>query len=213
MAETAGRRSDNPALGSFGLGQKTELRKSCSADAAPAVFAAFMVDDGPRPLSRLLLAFVMLTGVRLGNARLAEWSEIHMATRTWIVPSAKTKTSMGDLRVPLSDAAVAVLERAAELHGRDGVIFRSAKGKAFDPSAAYLCMVDMGLGGKGKMTIHGFRSTLATWAQKQGIPLEVRRAILGHRESAREVDAIYSRDDHLEARRAIMDTWGAHLTG
>ena len=63
------------------------------------------------------------------------------------------------------------------------------------------------------LTIHGFRSAFRDWsAEATGTPREVAEAALAHVVSNR-AEAAYSRTDHLEKRRALMDTWGTFVTG
>jgi len=54
------------------------------------------------------LEFITLTAARLGEAINAEWDEIDLANRVWVVPSSRMKADR-EHRVPLSDAALAVL--------------------------------------------------------------------------------------------------------
>src|SRR5215475_11756869 len=56
------------------------------------------------------LELIVLTGVRLDEAREATWDEIDFDNRVWMIPAARMKKSDRDHRVPLSAAAIAVLE-------------------------------------------------------------------------------------------------------
>ena len=59
--------------------------------------------------AKLCLRFVVLTAVRSGEARGGIWSEVDLEAREWRMPASRMKAG-GEHRVPLSAAAVAVLE-------------------------------------------------------------------------------------------------------
>ena len=68
--------------------------------------------------SRACLRFVVLTACRSGEARLACWDEVDLDAREWRIPASRMKTGI-EHRVPLSDAALDVLEAVPPLHGVD----------------------------------------------------------------------------------------------
>jgi integrase len=76
------------------------------------------------------LEFQILTAVRPGEARGATWNEIDFDNRVWTIFSGRMKVKDKDHRVPLSDAAIAVLRRMEEIktdskylfHGRNFAI-------------------------------------------------------------------------------------------
>jgi integrase len=61
--------------------------------------------------------------------------------------------------------------------------------------------------GYGHVTVHGFRSTFATWAEEcTDYPDGVREAALAHKYKS-ETTAAYQRGQKLEKRRALMKDW------
>jgi integrase len=59
----------------------------------------------------------------------------------------------------------------------------------------------------GHVTVHGFRSTFATWAEEcTDYPDGVREAALAHKYKS-ETTAAYQRGQKLEKRRALMRDW------
>ena len=66
------------------------------------------------PSTKLCLTFLTLTATRSGEARLAEWSEIDLDTRTWTIPAERMKAGRQH-RVPLSQQALDVLQEARSL--------------------------------------------------------------------------------------------------
>jgi integrase len=90
---------------------------------------AFMADlanqDG---LGALALRFTILTAARTGEAIDARWSEIDMTSGVWTVPASLMKAAK-EHRVPLSDAALAILREVAPLRddARGGWVFPGAR--------------------------------------------------------------------------------------
>jgi integrase len=85
--------------------------------------AALAFDDLPEFLAELpsrpgmaarALEFVILTAARTGEALGATWSEIDPAAKVWTIPARRMKARR-EHRVPLSDAALAVLEKVRPL--------------------------------------------------------------------------------------------------
>ncbi|WP_247478991.1 integrase [Bradyrhizobium sp. CW9] len=67
--------------------------------------------------------------------------------------------------------------------------------------------------GCGHVTVHGFRSTFATWAEEcTDYPDGVREAALAHKYES-ETTAAYHRGQKLEKRRALMKDWAVFLGG
>lgn len=60
-------------------------------------------------ISARALEFSILTVARSGEIRGAEWSEIDLDTKTWIIPAERMKAAK-EHRVPLSDTAVEILK-------------------------------------------------------------------------------------------------------
>jgi integrase len=70
------------------------------------------------------LKFAILTAVRSGEARGARWSEIDMDAREWRIPAQRMKVGE-EHRVPLSDAALAIVEAQASDRGSSDYVFAS----------------------------------------------------------------------------------------
>ena len=67
--------------------------------------------------------------------------------------------------------------------------------------------------GYSHVTVHGFRSTFATWAEEcTDYPDGVREAALAHKYKS-ETTAAYQRGQKLEKRRALMKDWAQFLAG
>lgn len=162
-------------------------------------------------ISAKALQFLILTGVRSGSVRLAEWSEIDLTKKLWTIPAEHTKARR-EHRVPLQTQAIALLKSLPKIAGNNKV-FPSPRGRALSDMA--LSQLMRGMRERGELTVeavpHGFRSTFRDWAAEQtNYPDEIRRVASGHTvgDSVKEA---YQRTDLLEKRRRLMNDWANFL--
>jgi integrase len=108
-------------------------------------------------------------------------------------------------RVPLSDAALAVLDAVAPLWDADGWLFPgTSHGKPLSNMAMIMLLRRMG---HGDLTVHGFRSTFRDWAaEATNHPREIAEKALAH-VVGDETERSYQRGDLLEKRRRLMNDW------
>ena len=167
--------------------------------------------SGASMASKLSLRFLVLTAARSGEARGATWDEIDMDAAEWRIPGERMKS--GDPhRVPLSDAAVEVLERARPLSGGEGLIFPSSVKPGRPMSDMTLMQVLRKTGLAERATVHGFRSAFRDWAAEcTSAPHAVMELSLAHAVGS-SVEQAYARSDLIEKRRALMQTWADFLT-
>jgi len=130
-----------------------------------------------------------------------------MAERVWTIPAARMKAGR-DHRVPLSEAAMTVLERQAELRENDFVFPGRVSGQPIRIDAPMKPIEKLGL--KGKITAHGFRSAFRDWAAEQtNFPREIAEASLAHT-IGDATERAYQRSDFIAKRRQIMDAWARY---
>jgi integrase len=93
-----------------------EVRRVKHHAALPyAEIAEFIADIRERPgIAAKALEFTILTAARTGEVIGAQWDEINLKARVWTVPADRMKGSR-EHRVPLTDAAIAVLEQMREV--------------------------------------------------------------------------------------------------
>ena len=171
------------------------------------------IETGVKSLSsRLCLLFTIYTAARIGEARAASWSEIDLDARTWDIPGERMKAGKAH-RVPLSDAAIDVLEQAKPLRNVSDLIFPSAQTPR-QPMASETFTHGLKVAGLAdKTVVHGFRSTFKTWATEQTeTPREVIESALAHN-FGNEVEQAYFRGDLFDKRRALMQAWADHIKG
>ena len=163
------------------------------------------------PSAKACLRFVVLTACRSGEARLAKWDEIHSEAREWRIPGSRMKAGT-EHRVPLSDAALAVLERVRSLRDESDLIFPSPARPRRPMSDMTLTKVMRDTGLAARATVHGFRSSFRTWASEQtDAPHAVMELSLAHTVGT-AVEQAYARSDLLARRRKLMQQWADFLS-
>lgn len=183
-------------------------RKSGRFEALPyAKVPALIAKLGEREsIGRLALEALILTAARSGEVRLARWSELDLEAATWTISAERMKAGKTHT-VPLSQAALRVFRRAAELRmaGSDLAFPGVKRGKPLSDMTLLKILRDMKL----NATVHGFRSAFRDWcAEETSVPGEVAEAALAHA-IPNKVEAAYRRTDFFEKRRKLMDAWGA----
>ncbi len=162
-------------------------------------------------ISAKALEFLILTAVRSGSVRLAEWSEIDFEKKMWVIPAEHTKARQ-EHRVPLQPQAIRLLQSLPKMVGTQ-IVFASPTGKALSDMA--LSQLMRGMRERGELTVkavpHGFRSTFRDWAAEQtAYPDEMRKIASGHTVGDAVKEA-YQRTDLLEKRRQLMNEWASYL--
>ena len=162
--------------------------------------------------AKLCFRFLVLTACRSGEVRSATWSEIDMEAREWRIPASRMKNSI-EHRVPLSDAALAVLERARILYDGSGLVFPSSARQGRPLSDMTMTKILRTTGLAYKTTGHGFRSSFRDWAsERTNTDHAVMELCLAHT-VGNSVERAYARSDLLAKRRLLMDQWAAYATG
>lgn len=203
----------------------------------PAFLAASEKMEG---LACLALRFGILTCVRSAELRFATWAELDLKGRVWTIPAARMKGGraheMAPHRVPLSDAAMAVIGRMAallcgepkegdDLHAfakaqGDAFLFPAPRGGAFSDATLGACVKRLNeaaekagtpqwLDVDGRAAVpHGFRRSFRSWVDDtRPSEGEAAEKALAH-EEPNAVRAAYRGSDMLEQRRPLMEAWG-----
>jgi integrase len=205
----AGRGLDNPArwdgLLEFRLAKRNKARTAGNFAALPyEQMAEFMADlRAVDTMPARALELAILTGGRTNEVRGANWGEIDFEKRLWTVPCPRMKRDREHI-VPLSDAAIALLDKLGESHPA-AEIFPSLGEKMLEtlrklrpPEAA---------------SVHGFRSSFSDWAHDcTDHDPEVIEVALSHAVKNRTKGA-YRRRTAIEKRRVLMADWAAFCAG
>ena len=152
------------------------------------------------------LEFAILTAARTGEVIGARWSEINIAEQLWTIPAERMKGGR-EHRVPLSDAALAIVRSMAEIRQGDFVF---PGGKTNRPLSNMAFLMLLRRMGRSDLTAHGFRSTFSDWcAEQTNFPAEVREMALAHAVGDK-VEAAYRRGDLFEKRRQLAEAWATY---
>jgi integrase len=168
---------------------------------APALLVALASESA---MAARCLTFLLLTAVRSGEARGCVWSELDLADRLWTLPARRTKANR-EHRVPLSDAALGILEALAALRTGE-LVFWGRAGKLSDA----VLTATLRRAGFDGCSVHGLRSTFRDWCADHGHAGDVAEAALAH-VTGSAVERSYRRSDLLERRRLLMQQWAAFL--
>lgn len=160
--------------------------------------------------AKLCFRLTVLTAARSGEAREAVWSEIDCDAREWRIPGTRMKSG-AEHRVPLSKAALAVLDQARALKDESDLLFPSPlkKGRPLSNMTMTKLLRDVPLA--DRTTVHGFRSSFRDWCAETGQPRELAEAALAH--TVGGVKGACFRSDLIERRRRLMEDWARYLTG
>ncbi len=158
-------------------------------------------------LSNLALKLLILTGVRSYPLRYLRLEQIDK--NIWTIPKENMKGIVGkvsDSRVPLSDEALKVIEKALPFE-KNGFLFSGLKGTPIYAAsmAKYMASCDL------KYRPHGFLSSLRDWiAETTSTPFEIAETVLAHSIGS-SVTKAYIQTDFLEQRHDLPRTVGLHL--
>ncbi len=155
------------------------------------------------------LEFSILTAARTGEVLGARWAEINIAERLWTVPGQRMKAGK-EHRVPLSDAAIAIVHQMQAIRSDDWLFPGARRGRPLSNMAMTMALRRMG---RGDLTAHGFRSSFRDWAaERTNFPGDVAEMALAHMVGDK-VEAAYRRGDLFEKRRRLMQAWANFAAG
>lgn len=164
-------------------------------------------------LASLTLQWIILTAVRSGEGRGARFDEI-FSTRdpldgkpksTWCITAPRMKEDEPHA-VPLSRQAVEVFEKIKSLgHANGELLFPAprAEGKCIGFNAVLALRPP-------EVSVHGFRSSFATWANEHGWPIPLIDCSLAH-VIAGPLTRVYVRGTLTPERRPLMQAWADFL--
>lgn len=173
-------------------------------------------------ISAKALEFTILTACRSGEIFGATWNEIDFNSKVWTIPKERMKAGK-EHQVPLSNAALSVLESIKMNKGLSQYIFVAPRGGMLSDMAITALIRRMHVehletDGTGYIdpkqsriiTTHGFRSTFRDWsADKTDYPREVCEHVLAHK-LPDDVEAAYLRGAYLEKRKGLMEDWASY---
>jgi integrase len=155
---------------------------------------------------RLAFELMILTATRTSEVIGARWEEIDMEAKVWAIPGDRMKAGK-EHRIPLSTRAVQIL-KAMEKGRTSDYVFpgQSTRHQKHLSTGIFLSILKNMKGYEG-ITPHGFRSTFRDWAaETTAFANETLELALAHAIS-NQTEASYRRQDQLEKRRLLMQSW------
>lgn len=165
--------------------------------------------DG-QPGTRIALRLLALLFPRLGELRLAQWTEFDLERAVWAIPASRMKMRRAH-RVPLPRQAMALLTVLRTIAPGE-LLFPSVRSPSRPISDGTLNAALRRLGyANDEVTGHGFRATASSLLNESGRwhPDAIERQ-LAHIEG-NAVRAAYARGEHWDERTKMMQWWADHL--
>jgi integrase len=197
------------------LPKPSRLKKATHQPAMPYTeVRSFMVElSCNNSISALALCFLILTATRTSEVLQAKWSEIDLEATVWTIPAERMKARR-EHRVPLSDAAMTILEALPHIEGNPFLFHGARSGRPLSNMALLQLMRGLGFGvngDRGNYVPHGFRSSFRDWSgEVSSFPRDVAEMALAH-SIKNKVEAAYRRGDLFAKRRNLMQEWANYI--
>ena len=179
------------------------------AKGLPALLKAIDHHENDRSeIVKYALKFMSLTFVRSGELLNAEWKEIDLNNKVWIIPPEKMKMKK-EHQVPLCSQAIDLLEQIRE-HSKNTVYVFPHFYHNRPLKNNRMIYALYAIGYKGRMTVHGFRSLASSILNAHNFNADAIEKQLAHEEENR-VRRAYNRADYYQLRVTMMQWWGDYL--
>ena len=210
FAIQTGRATYNPAADMRGAlkAKKVEHHKMISPDELPEFLKSLTAGD-IHTTTKSAIQFTILTAARSGEVRGAIWKEIDLEKRLWSIPAERMKMRSPHT-VPLSQQALAILNRMKIFHGDGGLVFPGIHYPEKPLSENTMLYALYRIGYHSKATMHGFRALFSTIANEVGFNPDAIERQLAHREK-NAVRAAYHRSEYMPERIKMMQWWADYL--
>lgn len=162
------------------------------------------------PMVRIGLKLLLLTAVRPGELRRAEWSEFDLDAAVWKIPADRMKMGRAH-QVPLPAQAVDELRYLHKLTGPFKLLFPGRNDPRKPISDAAFGMALKRMGYEGRHVPHGTRHVVATGLKELGYPREWIELQLSHKLPG--IEGVYTHAEHMapDQRPAMMQFWANYL--
>jgi len=160
-------------------------------------------------VTRCLIEWQLHTMTRPSESAKAEWSEIDLENKLWVIPAERMKMRL-EHKVPLTEQAIEILERLKPITGHRKHLFPSHidHKKHCNVETANKALIRMGY--KNRLVAHGLRALASTTLNEEGLNPDVIEAALSHVDK-NEVRRAYNRAEYLDSRRELMCWWSEHI--
>jgi integrase len=160
-------------------------------------------------VTRCLIEWQLHTMTRPSESAKAEWSEIDLENKLWVIPAERMKMRL-EHKVPLTEQAIEILERLKPITGHRKHLFPSHidHKRHCNVETANKALIRMGY--KNRLVAHGLRALASTTLNEEGLNPDVIEAALSHVDK-NEVRRAYNRAEYLDSRRELMCWWSEHI--
>lgn len=205
-----GRAEYNPApdLASAFAPHKKEHYAYLAAGELPEFFRIFKTYTGSQ-IVKLAMRLLILTGVRPGELRQAEWHEIDFDNRLWEIPKERMKMRRPHC-VPLPKQAISILEELKSMTGQYRFVFPGRLDHCKPMSAMAMNVLIRRIGYAGRVTGHGFRHTMSTILHERGYNSAWIETQLAHVDK-NSIRGAYNHAQYLDNRRDMLQWYADYL--
>lgn len=183
---------------------KVEHHKPLSRNEIPEFLKALAAYRGNRS-TVIALRLLLLTFVRPGELRAAEWTEFDLDGAEWRIPAERMKMREPHT-IPLPPQAVALLRELQTITGGRRWLFPNTRRPETYMTGTTTNRALEYLGYGGRFSSHGFRSTASTILNEMGYRPDVIERQLAHKER-NQVRAAYNRAQYLPERQQMLMDW------
>jgi integrase len=159
-----------------------------------------------------LVQLLILTGQRRDEVAHMCWSEIDLDVHgTWTLPRERSKNNQAHI-LPLSDAAVAILEKMPRFAGSD-LVFTTTGRTTVSGFSKTKARLDAAMPKDAPpWVLHDLRRTFASGCARLGISLPVVEKCLNHQSgSFRGIVGVCQRHSFEAEKRHALDSWARHV--
>jgi integrase len=160
-------------------------------------------------LVKIAMRLTMLTGVRPGELRKAEWSEFDFEKQIWNIPKERMKMGRPHI-VPLSNQVISLLNQLRPITSIHTLLFPGRNDPKKPMSDMALTVLVRRIGYAGRVTGHGFRHTMSTILHEQGFNSAWIELQLAHVDK-NSIRGTYNHALYLEGRMEMMQWYADYL--
>ena len=198
----------------FGISRKTKppgeeksRNRVLSDDELKVIWTA--ADEMKWPFGSIV-QLLILTGARREEVTGMRWSELDLDKKLWALPRTRVKHD-AEHTVPLSEAAMAVIEDLPRIKKVDFVFSTTGKGPVSGFSKAKDRLDEVAA--VSDWQLHDIRRTVASGMARLDITLPVIEKCLNHRSgSFAGIVGVYQRYSFSEKKRNALDAWARFVT-
>jgi integrase len=160
-------------------------------------------------LVKIAMKLTMLTGVRPGELRKAEWSEFDFEKQIWNIPKERMKMGRPHM-VPLSNQVTSLLNQLRPITSIHTLLFPGRNDPKKPMSDMALTVLVRRIGYAGRVTGHGFRHTMSTILHEEGFNSAWIELQLAHVDK-NSIRGTYNHAQYLDDRRVMMQWYADYI--